>query len=121
MGTQYSRWYLVLILFATSVLAETQPTLWGYGVKSCDDYVTMWLGVEQGQPEEIIAYQRYQDWLSGFISGINTAVNTDVLTGVTVDGAMRRIYIYCEDHHKNDVYTATRELVRQLNTIDISP
>lgn len=109
------------LVMATTISAETKPTLWGYGVKPCGDYIQMWLGVEKGLPEDIAAYRRYQDWLSGFVSGLNTAVNTDVLTGVTIDGAMRRIYLYCEDHHKKDVYTATRDLVRQLNEVEVTP
>jgi hypothetical protein len=71
-----------------------------------------------GAEEDIAAYRRYRDWLSGFVSGLNTATGMDVLAGVDVEGALRRIYLYCEDHHRDDVYTAVRELVRQLATTD---
>jgi hypothetical protein len=105
------------LLLTAQALAHGPP-LWGYGVKGCDDYARMWLGMRAGEQGAIGEYRRYQDWLSGFVSGLNIATGSDVLAGADIEGALRRIYRYCDEHRKADVYAAVRVLVRQLSTVE---
>jgi hypothetical protein len=95
--------------------AEKMPPLWGYGIKSCADF----LGSAQGRDDTVdrqsAEYRRYQDWLTGFISGLNLATGQDVLKGADVDSAMRRIRAHCGGHRKDDFFTATMDLVRMLS------
>ena len=112
---------LVLLVPWMPPTAESSPNkmppLWGYGVNSCDAYVAAWNGREQGIDEHIAEYRRYEDWLTGLVSGLNLATGQDVLVGVTVDSAMRRIYLYCDDHRKDDFFTAAMDLVRMLSQL----
>ncbi len=96
---------------------KTAPPLWGYGVESCDHYVLAWKGREAGEEEAIAEYRRFEDWLTGFASGLNLATGMDVLVGVEVKGALRRIYLYCDDHRKADFFTATMDLVKLLSQL----
>jgi hypothetical protein len=109
---------LVLTLSLSGVSqAQTAPPLWGYGVKSCDDFELAWAGTEQGQEAAIAEYRRYQDWLAGLVSGLNLATGRDVLAGVEIEGALRRIHLHCQDHRKDDFFTAAMALVRQLSPL----
>ncbi len=108
---------LALLLLPCASLAESLPPLWGYGVKSCDDYVRAWQGKEAGQEADITEFRRYEDWLTGYISGLNLATAQDVLVGVNMEGAMRRIHLYCDDHRKHDFFTSTMDLVRLLSQL----
>lgn len=105
------------LLVAAEPPASKMPPLWGYGVKSCDTYAAAWDGREQGAEEQIAEYRRFQDWLTGFISGLNLATGQNVLVGVAFESAMRRIFLYCDDHRKEDFFTATMDLVRLLSTL----
>jgi hypothetical protein len=97
--------------------ANKMPPLWGYGVNSCDAYVAAWNGREEGIDEHIGEYRRFEDWLTGLVSGLNLATGQDVLVGVTIDSAMRRIHLYCDDHRKDDFFTAAMDLVRMLSQL----
>jgi hypothetical protein len=97
--------------------AEQAPPLWGYGVKSCDDYVRARDGWEQGLEAQIAEYRRYEDWLTGLVSGLNLATGRDVLAGVEISAAMRRIHLYCADRRKEDFFTASMDLVRLLSQL----
>lgn len=108
---------LPLFLLAAEPAASKMPPLWGYGVKGCDAYVAAWNGREQGAEEQIAEYRRFEDWLAGYVSGLNLATGQDVLVGVTVESAMRRIHMYCDDHYKEDFFTATMDLVRMLSQL----
>ncbi len=108
---------LGVLLLPCAAMSEPLPPLWGYGVKSCDNYVRVWQGQEEGQEVEIAEFRRYEDWLTGFVSGLNLATGQDVLVGVSMEGAMRRIHLYCDDHRKEDFFTATMDLVRLLSQL----
>ncbi len=91
------------------------PPLWGYGVKGCDEYASVSFKHQEGSGEGAGEYQRYQDWLTGFISGLNLATGSDVLAGIGIDAAMRRIGLYCEEHRKQDFFAGTTDLVKSLS------
>ena len=105
------------LLFAAGAQAAKMPPLWGYGIKSCDHYAAAWSGREEGVEGEIAEYRRYEDWLAGFVSGVNLATGQDVLVGVTIESAMRRIHLYCDEHRKEDFFNASMDLVRLLSQL----
>jgi hypothetical protein len=108
---------LGLLLGGAFSASADLPPVWGYGVKSCDAYVQASSGTEQGVETDIAEYRRFQDWLSGFVSGLNLATGRDVLADADIEGAMRRIQMYCDEHRKEDFFTATMELVRVLSPL----
>jgi hypothetical protein len=97
--------------------ADAGAPLWGQGLRSCDDYARAWVGAEQGQETGIAEYRRFRDWLTGFVSGLNLATGGDVLAGADPEGAMRRIQLYCDEHRKEDFFTAVVGLVRELSQL----
>ena len=98
--------------------SENAAPLWGYGIKFCDEFVWARNGREAGEEEAIAEFRRYQDWLTGFVSGLNLATGMDVLAGVDIAGAMRRIHLHCDDHRKEDFFNATMNLVRLLSQLE---
>ena len=102
-------------LASTPVLAEKLPPLWGYGVKTCNDFLGAAQGWDAGPEAESTEYRRYQDWLTGFVSGLNLATGKDVLRGADIDGAMGRIRAHCGGNPRDDFFTATMDLVRMLS------
>ena len=90
------------------------PTLWGYGVRSCADYEQASAAADAGDPAE---YQRYQDWVTGFVSGLNLALDEDVLSGSGIETLMRRTLSHCKAHPDDDFFTASMELVRLLSAL----
>lgn len=97
--------------------AEDKVALLGYGVKSCDDFIQAWNEREEGVDRGIAEYRRYEDWLSGFVSGLNLATGQDVLRGAQIEGAMRRAQVHCENKRKDDFFTATMDLVKLLSQL----
>lgn len=107
---------LVLMPLASApVVGDKLPPLWGYGVKTCSDFLTAAQGWDAGREPESVEYRRYQDWLTGFVSGLNLATGKDVLRGADIDGAMGRIRAHCGGNPKDDFFTATMDLVRMLS------
>ena len=107
---------LVLLLFASPGLrADKMPPLWGYGVKTCSAFLAA--AEAQGAQAEGpgAEYRRYEDWLSGFVSGLNLATGKDVLVGADIGSAMGRIRAWCGGHKKEDFFTGTMDLVRMLS------
>lgn len=100
-----------LLATAATAWAEKMPPLWGYGVKTCDQY----LQAIEGNGGELAEIGRYEDWLTGFVSGLNLATGKDVLKGADIDTAMRRIRAHCGGNKKDDFFTATMDLVRMLS------
>ena len=93
------------------------PPLWGLGVKGCDAFLATAKGWDQGVDADIAEYSRYQDWISGFISGLNLATGDDVLRGAGIDGAMRQVRAYCTSRREADFFNATMGFVRSLSTL----
>jgi hypothetical protein len=101
---------------AEAVAAEDRlPPIWGYGVQSCAAFVGAADGRDQGVELQAWDYRRYQDWLTGFVTGLNLATGQDVLVGADIDGAMERILVHCRGHEKQDFFTAAMDLVRMLS------
>ena len=98
-----------------AVQADKLPPLWGYGVKTCDAYLSAVDGNDQGDELQTWEYRRYEDWLTGFVSGLNLATGKDVLVGADVNSAMRRIRAWCGGHQKEDFFAGTMDLVRMLS------
>jgi hypothetical protein len=116
--TPLSRPCLPALLFALSCLpvaaqAEKQ-VLWGYGVRGCADFTAAAVQADAGDFAE---YQRYEDWLTGLISGLNLATGTDVLSGSGIETAMRRTRRQCEEHPQDDFFNASMRFVRSLSTL----
>jgi hypothetical protein len=90
--------------------AGAQP-LWGYGVRGCEAYLEAAASADAGDAAEL---QRYEDWLTGFVSGLNLAVGEDVLRGSGLDKAMRATRNHCRDNGEQDFFNAAMEHVRSL-------
>lgn len=108
----------LIVLCATllpqaAAAAEPRP-LWGYGVRGCADYLLACKAEEAGDAAE---YQRYEDWLTGFISGLNLATGGDVLQGSGIESAMRRTRARCAGHRDEDFFNATMDFVRALTSL----
>jgi hypothetical protein len=101
---------------ATSEWAAAEaPTLWGYGVKSCRDFVAAApaAGAEAAVNEEFL---RYREWLAGLVSGLNLATGLDVLKGAELGSALTRIRAHCQDQPQDDFFNASLALVKSLGT-----
>lgn len=108
---------VLLALSAAGISASAQalnPTLWGYGVRSCPDYEQASAAADAGNPAE---YQRYQDWAAGFVSGLSLALDEDVLSGSGIETLMRRTLNHCKAHPEDDYFSATMNLVRVLSSL----
>ena len=106
---------VLLTLSLTSVSSE-QPLLLGYGVKSCEDYLAVFAGWEQGDEEAIEHYLFYREWLSGLVTGLSLATGMDVLKGVEIKAALRRVQVDCEEHPDDDFFNASMRLIRVLSS-----
>lgn len=104
-------------LFAASALSSlaltgaaqaTGQPLWGYGVQSCAAYVSAAAAPDAGE------LTRYQDWLTGFISGLNLATGEDALRGADIKIAMVRTQAFCKGQPDSDLFNAAMDLVRSL-------
>ena len=105
---------LLLSIAPLSPVQAAQPAqLLGYGVKTCGDYLAASKQFEDGI--STLPYRRYQEWLAGFVSGLNLATGKDVLRGATIDSAMTRIRADCEGNRKQDFFNASMSFVRMLS------
>ncbi len=95
--------------------AAEGPTLWGYGVKSCQEFVAAApaAGAEAVGNAE---FPRYREWLAGLVSGLNVATGMDVLKGAELEAALTRIRAHCQDHPQDDFFNASLVLVKSLGT-----
>lgn len=89
-------------------------SLLGHGVHRCEDYLTTWRGWDNNEAKAVAEMYRYEDWLSGFISGLNLISGDDQLLGLGVDSVLRRNQVYCDEHPKDDFMTATMAFIRSL-------
>lgn len=95
-------------------LAHSVPALWGYGVKSCGDFVAS--APADSAPADLgdEDYLRYREWLAGLVTGLNLATGRDVLGGAELDAALIRIRASCKAHPRDDFFNASLRLVRSL-------
>ncbi len=113
--SRLGRFFLVLLLAGSSHGAfALKPTLWGSGVRGCAEYAQASTAADAGEPAE---YQRYQDWASGFVSGLNLALDEDVLSGSGIDTLMRRTLDHCKANPGDDFFTASMDVVRLLSSL----
>ena len=109
----------LLIALFSSAIAQAQTasaqTLWGYGVRSCADYVA---ACEQEDAGDAAEFQRYEDWLTGFISGLSLATGENMLGGSGIGSAMRRTRAFCERKPDQDFFNASMDFVRTLQGFD---
>ena len=105
---------LTLSLGIGTAFAASPPTLWGYGVLSCADYLSACEAADAGDAAD---YQRYEDWLTGFVSGLNLALDEDLLSGAGIEAAMRRTRAHCEGNPADDFFTATMDFVQLLTSV----
>lgn len=101
---------LPALALADTAQAAGQP-LWGYGVRSCADYTAASAAPDTGD------LGRYEDWLTGFISGLNLATGEDVLRGSDIQTAMKRTLAFCKGKPDTDFFNATMDLVRSLRAL----
>lgn len=97
--------------------APVAPALWGYGNKSCGAFLASAPSGDVSADVVSSDYQRYREWLSGFVSGLNLATGRDVLRGAEIDAAMERVRANCRSHPKEDVFNASLRLVRSLGQL----
>ncbi|EXJ14611.1 hypothetical protein [Imhoffiella purpurea] len=96
---------------------ETAPALWGYGVKSCTNFLAV--VPRRDTPLELAdeEYLRYRQWLAGLVSGLNLATRHDVLEGAQIDAAMSRIQSICQNDPSEDFFNASLRLLRLLGQL----
>lgn len=104
---------LSLALGAFPVIAGA-PQVLGYGVKDCREYLIVFDGWERGDEQSIAEYLRFRGWVAGLVTGLSLATGMDVLKGVEVRSAMRRIQVYCDEHPDQDMFNGTMDLIRIL-------
>jgi hypothetical protein len=97
--------------------AEKLPPLWGYGIKTCTQFLSAAESDEKGVDKMVLEYGRYEDWLTGFVSGLNLATGEDVLRGADIKAALQHIRAHCRGHPKDDFFGATMGFVRMLSSL----
>ena len=106
---------LLLLLPFGSSAEDGRPRVLGYGVNTCATYIAVFNGSEQGEESAVIEYLRYREWFAGLVTGLSLATGREVLSGVEVKDAMRRLQVYCEDNRAEDFFRASMTLVRTLS------
>ena len=114
----YRLFYLPLFLLLSSADVSS-AVMQGYGVKSCHEFLANQALVEKNDVNAIVDDLRYRSWLSGFVSGINLATDDDVLRGVTIDSAMRRIAIVCDEKARYSFRESSMDFLEQLRALPI--
>lgn len=109
--------FVFLFTACLNAMAVDRPQVLGYGVQSCRDYTLAFKEWEKGSEEYIAQYLRYRGWLAGLATGLSLATGLDVLKGVELDGAMRRIQVYCDDEPDDDFFNASMRLIRALSSL----
>jgi len=107
---------LLFCSFAAGVgAAEYKPQIWGYGVKGCRDFETAAADADRGSQEALAEYRRYQDWLTGLVTGLSLATGQDVLKGTGIAKGMESIRKNCRSRPGDDFFNVSMDLVRALS------
>ncbi|MCP3867932.1 MAG: hypothetical protein GY703_07525 [Gammaproteobacteria bacterium] len=108
---------LLILLFTIPLIcgAEDRPQVLGFGVKSCRDYSETFREWKKGEGKYIEQYLRYRSWFAGLVTGLSLATGVDVIKGVELNGAMRRVEVYCGEHPEEDFFNASMRLIRALS------
>jgi len=107
---------LLLAVPIGSAAAE-RPLLWGFGVKSCADFLEVHEGWSKGEEEAIAEYLAYRDWLAGFVSGLSLATGEDMLRGAELNATMDDIAKRCTAQGDEDFFNATSAVLRGLSLL----
>lgn len=108
---------LLFGLLPGAIAAGSLPPVWGFGVQSCAAFVTAADGHGQDLDLARWEYRRYEDWLTGLVTGLNLATGRDVLAGADIATALRRMQAHCRGHPEQDFFTAAMDLVRLLSQL----
>jgi hypothetical protein len=102
---------LVLLLGLASLARAEDVTTYGAGLKSCSDYVA---AREQDSPQLVA----YIDWLSGYLSGVNTTSThrNNFLSHEDLAAALAWLSDYCQLHASKRLAEATWTLVAGAKT-----
>lgn len=112
---------LLLAGSGAGVLAETRPEVWGYGVQGCVQYMEAYIGQSKKDPRAVSEFRLYREWFAGTISGLSAATAMDVLKGMELEDALKRLQVLCQQQAAEDVFTMTMTLVRERNTPGAAP
>ncbi len=107
----------LLWIFCVVGEAAEKPQLWGYGVQRCGQFLERWQADAEGDAEGVLEVRRFEDWLTGLVSGLSLATGEDVLRGADIPTAMRRIHFHCKHHPKDDFFNASMEMIRVLSLV----
>lgn len=86
-------------------------------MKSCEEYRKAYKGWEKEEAAAVIEYQRFSDWLTGFVSGMGLATGADVMRGISIDSILRRNQVFCTENTESDFFNATMELLKELKKL----
>jgi len=113
---------LVLSLLVTNpAWGAEAPALWGYGVKTCADFVAVAPAPSAATDLGGEGFLRYREWLAGLVTGLNLATGRDVLAGAELDAALARIRVHCVGAPKDDFFNASLALFRSIGLGQAKP
>lgn len=95
--------------------AAAAPILWGYGVKTCAQFLDAAPGT--GAPSSIASdeFTRFREWLAGLVSGLNLASGSDVLAGAQLEAALARVRSQCAEQPNQDFFNASIQTIKALS------
>lgn len=90
--------------------ANAYPT---YGASECK----YWLDAEKGTDKDSLDLKALslKSWVSGFISGMNVALKTDVANGADVSTTYDYVIYYCSQHKEGTSYDAIADMLDKLS------
>lgn len=109
---------MLFLLLAAAPVWSQSASLYGYGVRSCDDLVASSRQWESSEEEGALAHVQLREWMSGFISGLSLALGSDVTRGAGVEGMMRQVVKQCTEHRQSDVFTTTMKLIKKRGGLE---
>lgn len=123
---------LALVLAAPPALAEkekparpaeeTPPLVWGYGNRTCAEYLLVYPDPKQPVRAELAAeYLHMREWVGGFATGLSLATGTDMLRGGNMEEVMERLRTHCATHMGGDLFNATMGVFHALSTESFDP
>lgn len=109
---------MLFLLLAATPLWSQNASLYGYGVRSCDDLAASARQWKASEEEGALAHVQLREWMSGFISGLSLALGNDVTRGAGVEGMVRQVVKQCTEHRQSDVFSATMVLIRKRGGLE---
>lgn len=105
---------LIALAIAAPPAGADTGGLVGVGLKRCEGLTAAGRSADRGEDAGILELRRYADWVAGFVSGLNLATGEDLLRGLQLDGALRRVALHCADHPDEEFFTAVQTVLRAL-------